>query len=108
MHGQGCRHVRWVPLLLPNEVIEMETESNIREQAVSRLKKKSEFKAHLIVYVLVNTLVVSVWAMTGTNHFFWPVFPIAGWGIGVVMNAWDVYRKPPSEHAIRREMDHLR
>jgi 2TM domain len=84
----------------------MQTETDARGKALTRLKKKSEFKAHLIVYVLVNALLITVWAMTGA-HFFWPVFPLAGWGIGVVMNAWDVYRKPPSEDRIRREMERL-
>ena len=40
--------------------------------------------------------------------FFWPVFPIAGWGIGVIMNAWDVYgRQEITEEDIHREMDRL-
>jgi hypothetical protein len=85
----------------------MQTETDVREQALARLKKKSEFKAHVVVYVLVNAMLLTIWAMTG-RHFFWPIFPIAGWGIGVVMNAWDVYRRPPSEEAIHREMDRLR
>jgi 2TM domain len=45
----------------------------------------------------------------GTDNFFWPVFPILGWGIGVAANAWDVYgRKPITEDEIRREADRLR
>jgi hypothetical protein len=28
---------------------------------------------------------------SGPGAFFWPVFPLVGWGIGVAMNAWDVY-----------------
>ena len=28
--------------------------------------------------------------MTGADGLCWPVFPMVGWGIGVVMNAWDV------------------
>ena len=71
------------------------------------MKKKSDFKAHVIVYVLVNALLVTIWAMTGA-HSFWPIFPIVGWGIGVVMNAWDVYRKVPSEEQIRREIERIR
>ena len=39
--------------------------------------------------------------------FFWPIFPLLGWGIGVAFNAWDVYRPPISEDRIRREMDRL-
>ena len=31
-----------------------------------------------------------------------PIFPIAGWGIGLAANAWDVYgRRPISEAEIR-------
>jgi len=79
----------------------------LRERAVKRLKKKSDFKIHLLIYVAVNTFLVIVWAMTG-SPFFWPIFPIAGWGIGVMANAWDAYgRDVPTESQIRHEMDKL-
>jgi 2TM domain-containing protein len=49
-----------------------------------------------------------IWVMTDPHGFFWPVFPIAGWGIGVIMNAWDVYgRQEITEEDIHREMDRL-
>jgi uncharacterized ion transporter superfamily protein YfcC len=77
-------------------------------QAVQRLKKQRDFKAHLLVYVLVNGFIVMIWAMTDGHGFFWPAFPIGFWGIGVVMNAWDAYHRDEfSETAIRREMDRL-
>ena len=83
-------------------------ETELREQAVVRLKKKGDFKIHLLAYVLVNGSLAGIWAMTGTT-FFWPIFPILFWGIGLIFNAWDVYRRQePSEHEIRREMEHLR
>lgn len=37
----------------------------------------------------------------------WPIFPIAGWGVGVFFHAWDTFRRPPSRDAIRRELDRL-
>lgn len=78
----------------------------LREKAIKQLKKRRDFRAHLLVYVLVNAFLVAVWALTNPDGFFWPVFPIAAWGIGVVMNAWDVYRGDEfSEAEIRREMD---
>lgn len=84
------------------------TEQELREQAIQRLKKKRDFKVHVLMYVSVNTFLVVIWAVTGAG-FFWPIFPILGWGIGVVANAWDVYgRKPISEEEIRREADRLR
>jgi hypothetical protein len=76
-----------------------------RDRAVTRLKKRRDFRGHLLVYLLVNTFIVVIWAVTDAHGFFWPVFPIVGWGIGVVMNAWDVYWRPRiTEQAIQREM----
>lgn len=85
------------------------SEELLREQAVRRLKKKRDFKTHLLIYVLVNAFLVTVWAMTGAG-IFWPVFPMVGWGIGVVANAWDVYGAGdvPTEREIDHEMQRLR
>ena len=82
-------------------------DTELRERAVRRLKKRRDFHAHLLVYVLFNGCVVITWFMTG-GGFFWPVFLIAFWGIGLVMNAWDVYRSEDlREDQIRREMERL-
>jgi 2TM domain len=83
-------------------------EQQLREQAVQRLKKKRDFQTHILIYVAVNAFLVAIWAVT-SGGYFWPIFPILGWGIAVVANAWDVYgRKPISEDEIRRETDRLR
>ena len=80
-----------------------------RDRAVTRLKKRRDFRVHLLVYVLVNTFIVVIWLLTGPSGFFWPVFPIVGWGIGVVMNAWDVFgRSDIRDEDVRREMDRMR
>jgi hypothetical protein len=44
-----------------------------------------------------------------TGHgFFWPVFPIVFWGIGLFMNAWDVYfAEEITEDDIAREVERL-
>ena len=79
----------------------------LREQALKHLKKRRDFRGHLLVYFLFNSFLVLIWAVT-SQGFFWPVFVIVGWGIGVVMNAWDVYvAEDFGEEQIRREMDHL-
>ena len=85
-----------------------EREQVLRDKAVRQLKKKRDFRGHLLVYILVNTFVVVIWLLTDPSGFFWPVFPIVGWGIGVIMNAWDVYgRQDITEEDIHREMEHL-
>jgi hypothetical protein len=77
-----------------------------RDRAVQQLKKRRDFHAHLLVYVLVNGFLVLIWAITGSAGFFWPVFLIAPWGIGLVMNAWDVYwRREITEQEIQHEIE---
>jgi hypothetical protein len=83
-------------------------DDELREMALARLERKQEFYAHLLAYVLVNGMLVAIWAMTGAG-FFWPIFPILGWGIGIAFHAWDTFRRnAPSEATIQREMDRLR
>jgi 2TM domain len=81
-----------------------------RDKAVQQLKKRRDFYGHLLLYVLVNAFLVVLWAITG-RHGFWPVFVIAGWGIMIVLNAWDVFWRPriteeDIEHEIKREQEH--
>src|SRR5437016_6041215 len=62
-----------------------EPENELRERASARLKKKDEFAHHLLAFVLVNGLLVVVWALTG-HGFFWPAFPWPDWGIGLTFH----------------------
>ena len=83
------------------------TDNDLRVLAIEQLRKKRGLQAHLIAYVSVNLLLVGIWYATG-RHFFWPVFPILGWGIGVVFNIWDVYMpERMTEERIQREMRRL-
>jgi hypothetical protein len=83
-------------------------EQELRDEALASLKKKRDFRGHVFIYVAVNAMLVVIWAVTGAG-FFWPIFPILGWGVGVAANAWDVYgRKPISEDEISRETERLK
>ena len=81
-------------------------DKDLRERALARLQKKREFWAHMAAYVLVNAFLVAVWAVTGAD-FFWPIFPILGWGIGIFFHGVDVYSRPPTEEQVREEMSRL-
>jgi 2TM domain-containing protein len=85
--------------------------NDVRAAALESLKKKREFRNHLLAYVLVNSFLWLIWGIVyavGGTSFPWPVFPMAGWGIGLFFHAWDVYRtKPFSEKQIRREIARL-
>jgi hypothetical protein len=83
------------------------TADQLRDLALQRLRKQSDFRLHLLIYLTVNGLLVVVWAWTGAA-LFWPIFPIVAWGIGLAANAWDAYgRRPISEERIEREVRKL-
>jgi hypothetical protein len=100
---------------IPREAL---TNEQRRELAVQRLKAKNEFRTHAFVYIAVNAMLVVIWAFTGNVltasadtpvSFFWPIFPIVGWGVGVASHAYSVYRASLyTEEQIQREMRSLR
>ena len=89
---------------MENETIESD---DLRGLARSRLVKRREFIAHLAAYALVNVFFVAIWAFAGAG-FFWPVFLIFGWGIGVFIHGWDPFSAPLSEDRIDQEVERLR
>lgn len=82
-------------------------ERELRERALKRLKDKRDLKAHILAYVTVNLLLVGIWAVSGAG-FFWPVFPLLGWGIGLTFHVWDVVSPEPGPREIEAEMNRLR
>ncbi len=83
----------------------MDDSGNQREEAVKRVKAKRDFRNHLAAYLIVNTLLVVIWAASG-GGYFWPIWPILGWGVGLAFNWWSAYfQRPISEDEIRREME---
>ena len=83
----------------------MTTINDRREAATRQIGAKREFQLHLGVYLVVNTMLIIVWAATGAGYF-WPIWPIAGWAIGLASHAYDVYyqSKPITEDEIQAEM----
>ena len=48
------------------------------------------FKVNLGMYVLVNTFLIGVWYFT-SRDYFWPIWPMLGWGLGVAIHALRAY-----------------
>lgn len=84
------------------------SDSELRQAAVTRLRKKRDLQAHVIAYVTFNLLLIGIWSITGHAGFFWPLIPLLAWGIGVAFHIWDVYSpEHPSEARIQKEMRHM-
>lgn len=82
----------------------MDNRDEQREVALKRVKGRRDFRNHVAAYLIVNTMLVLIWAFSGAGYF-WPIWIIAAWGIGLALNAWAAYfEKPITEDEIRREM----
>jgi hypothetical protein len=83
----------------------MTDEDERRAAAVARLREKRDLATHVVVYLVVNAALVGIWAVTGAGYF-WPVWPLLGWGIGIVIHVYTVFigERPISEASVQREM----
>jgi hypothetical protein len=91
--------------------VPVDKEADLRAMAIQSLRRKEAFKTHVVVYVLVNLLLFGSWLATaistGTWYPWW-VFPLLGWGIGVGVQGWNVYRSDAyNESRVRAEMRRL-
>jgi positive regulator of sigma E activity len=53
-------------------------------------------RIHLFWYVIANLAQVVVWAIFTPDLFFWPLWSILGWGLGLVSHFWVIRAKSRS------------
>jgi len=83
----------------------------LRAQAIASLRRRQAYLIHRNIYLAVNALLVVVWLSVGIGAgawFPWPVFPIAGWGIGLFFHRQSIQGPRITETDIQREMQRLR
>jgi 2TM domain len=80
-------------------------DEDLRKEVRKRLEKRRDFSAHLVAYVVINAMLVGIWAISGAGYF-WPAWVMLGWGVGLALNAWDVFfRRPVTEADVDREVE---
>jgi cytochrome b561 len=67
-------------------VVERMSEEQIYEQARKRVEARRAFFVHLMVYVVVNATLVLVWAFAAGRGHPWFIYPMGGWGIGLLFH----------------------
>ena len=79
-----------------------------REREAKRIIRRRAFILHLAIWAATNVLLVVVWAATGAG-FPWFLFPLFGWGIGVVAHGVSAYLfTDPDDIVLEREERRLR
>ena len=79
---------------MPNlEPISPETDAV--DRARRRVQEIKGFYLHTAIYMLVNIGLIFVYAFSSASGF-WPIWPIMGWGIGLLSHGLATFRLVPS------------
>jgi len=86
------------------------SEDEIYEQAKKRVEEKKGFYIHFTVYVVVNIMLVLIWAFVAGRGFPWFIFPLGGWGIGILFHFLGVFvfERKSDRAAIEKEAEKIR
>lgn len=78
-------------------IIAMQDEE-LRSKAEKIATEKIGFQVHFTIYIAVNLSLIAGWYFTGTPHgtsFPWFLFPLVGWGIGILAHFLGAYYGEP-------------
>lgn len=85
-------------------------DQQLRGEAEKSLKRKRDFRNFAFIYIVVNLILIGVWAFSG-GGYFWPIWTIFGMGIALVFSAWDAYgsgKRSPTDADIEKEMRRIK
>ena len=63
----------------------MAENDELRKEAKERAEMKFSFYINIVLYIIINSILIAIWYFNGMG-FPWIIFPLAGWGIAVVIH----------------------
>ena len=86
------------------------SEEQIYEEAKRRVEAKKGFYIHLTIYICVNVFLINIWAFASGGGFPWFIFPLGGWGIGLLFHGLGVFvfDRKSNRAAIEKEAERIR
>ena len=57
---------------------------------------RTGFQAHAATYTIVNAMLIAIYVITNAGGYFWPIWPMLGWGVAMSFHAWATYGRPRS------------
>jgi hypothetical protein len=88
----------------------MSDEQDLEQVAKRRVQARFGLAIHTVLYIVVNGSLFVIWSFTGRGYP-WFVWPMMGWGIGIVAHVMALVIGPDSareQRAIDRELRRLR
>jgi 2TM domain-containing protein len=85
------------------------SEADLRRLAKKRAQARIGLGIHVAMYLAVNASLVAMWIVSG-NAYPWFLWPMLGWGIGVLGHLAAYFYGPDSpgeQRAITRELHRL-
>lgn len=85
-------------------------ENELEEIAKKRVQARMGFLVHGAMYLAMNAGLIVIWTLTGAGYP-WFLWPMLGWGIGILAHAVGLFVGPGSaaeQKAIDREVRRLR
>lgn len=74
--------------------------------AQQRVRTRKKFYSHVITWVVMSVFFILL--NLATTEYFWAIFPILGWGIGVAFHGIQVFTNEWEDAEIDREYERLR
>jgi hypothetical protein len=85
-------------------------ENDLEDIAKKRVQARMAFVTHFAMYSVMNMGLLAIWYVTGAGYP-WFMWPLLGWGIGILAHAISLVVGPGSvaeRRAIDRELQRLR
>jgi len=85
------------------------TEDQLYEEARKRVKEKKDFYNGLATYLIVNGVLVIIWALSGQGHR-WFLWPLGIWGVFVLGDFIKIFviGQRSDHEAVEKEAEKIR
>lgn len=70
---------------------------------MDRILRDRGFRTHLIIYAAVNVGLLVINLMSPQPRNYWFIWPLIGWGLGILGHAYLVSRAPDTNAMSKRE-----
>jgi hypothetical protein len=99
-------------IIMQNEMIShtnSAVDSDERDRQLwSVAKRRAGFKISAFTYVIVNSMLIAIWYFTtGADSYFWPVWAMLGWGVGIATQYFQAYHGNDI-FSVQKEYEHLK